>query len=76
MDQTKPNWWKGLTTEATLKEIFETRVVILDGAMGTVIQKHKLSEEDFRGRHCHVTSGWCVVTLSKQANTASTIVAW
>ena len=26
------------------------RILILDGAMGTEIQKHKLSEEDFRGK--------------------------
>ncbi len=27
----------------------EQRVLILDGAMGTMIQRHKLTEEDFRG---------------------------
>ena len=32
-----------------LKEILEQRIVILDGAMGTMIQRYKLSEEDFRG---------------------------
>ncbi len=34
------------------KELYralERRILILDGAMGTMIQKHKLSEEDFRG---------------------------
>ncbi|MFW6328153.1 MAG: homocysteine S-methyltransferase family protein, partial [Bacteroidota bacterium] len=31
------------------KEI-EKRVLVLDGAMGTMIQKYKLSEEDFRGQ--------------------------
>jgi 5-methyltetrahydrofolate--homocysteine methyltransferase len=30
---------------STLKE----RIMILDGAMGTMIQKHQLEEEDFRG---------------------------
>lgn len=29
----------------TLKQ----RIMILDGAMGTMIQKHQLEEEDFRG---------------------------
>ncbi len=32
-----------------LRELFEERIVILDGAMGTMIQKYKLEEEDFRG---------------------------
>ena len=31
-----------------LKKIFEERIVILDGAMGTMIQQHPLTEEDFR----------------------------
>ena len=29
--------------------ILQKRIVILDGAMGTMIQRHRLSEEDFRG---------------------------
>ena len=32
-----------------LKKLFEERIVILDGAMGTMIQQYKLEEEDFRG---------------------------
>lgn len=32
-----------------IKEILKERILILDGAMGTMIQKHKLEEEDFRG---------------------------
>ncbi|MGK9368759.1 methionine synthase [Melioribacter sp. Ez-97] len=32
-----------------LKDILNQRIMILDGAMGTMIQRHKLSEEDFRG---------------------------
>ena len=32
-----------------LKELLKKRVLIMDGAMGTVIQEYKLSEEDFRG---------------------------
>lgn len=35
---------------AYLRKIFEERIVILDGAMGTEIQKHKLEEEHYRGR--------------------------
>lgn len=34
---------------ATLKSLLKERVVILDGAMGTMIQDLKLSEADFRG---------------------------
>lgn len=34
---------------ATLKQIINERVLILDGAMGTMIQRYNLSEQDFRG---------------------------
>ncbi|MBX2943690.1 MAG: homocysteine S-methyltransferase family protein, partial [Cyclobacteriaceae bacterium] len=33
----------------TIKEILKKRILVLDGAMGTMIQRHNLSEEDFRG---------------------------
>jgi len=36
-------------TEAALRKLLAERIVILDGAMGTMIQSHKLSEADFRG---------------------------
>ena len=32
-----------------LKKILKERILVLDGAMGTMIQKHKLTEEDYRG---------------------------
>lgn len=32
-----------------IKEILKERILILDGAMGTMIQRHTLEEEDFRG---------------------------
>lgn len=32
-----------------LLSILEERILVLDGAMGTMIQRHKLTEEDFRG---------------------------
>src|SRR5688572_18668815 len=35
--------------EKQLREILARRVVILDGAMGTMIQTHKLDEKAFRG---------------------------
>ena len=37
------------TRGARLPEILAERIVILDGAMGTMIQRYKLSEADFRG---------------------------
>ena len=32
-----------------LIEILENRIMVMDGAMGTVIQQYKLEEKDFRG---------------------------
>ena len=37
------------TTEL-LHELLATRILILDGAMGTMIQRYKLQEADFRGQ--------------------------
>lgn len=33
----------------TLRKELENRILVLDGAMGTMIQKYKLSEKDYRG---------------------------
>ena len=33
----------------TIEQLLRERILILDGAMGTMIQRHKLSEADFRG---------------------------
>jgi 5-methyltetrahydrofolate--homocysteine methyltransferase len=38
-----------MTTYQHIKTILEKRILVLDGAMGTMIQRHKLEEEDFRG---------------------------
>ncbi|HCE35086.1 MAG TPA: methionine synthase, partial [Gammaproteobacteria bacterium] len=38
-----------MSTEQILQSLLEKRILVLDGAMGTMIQKHKLSEEDYRG---------------------------
>ncbi len=38
-------------TEKVLRKMLSERILILDGAMGTVIQSHKLDEAAFRGRH-------------------------
>jgi 5-methyltetrahydrofolate--homocysteine methyltransferase len=36
-------------TETTFARITATTHLILDGAMGTMIQRYKLTEEDYRG---------------------------
>ena len=36
-------------SENQLREILHRRIVILDGAMGTMIQARKLGEKEFRG---------------------------
>ena len=38
-----------MTTTATLDALLAKRILILDGAMGTMVQRYKLSEADFRG---------------------------
>src|SRR4051794_3247639 len=35
--------------EKILRNLLQERIVIIDGAMGTMIQQYKLSEEQFRG---------------------------
>ena len=35
--------------EAQLRDLLSKRILILDGAMGTMIQQYKLTEEDYRG---------------------------
>ncbi|MCM1128538.1 MAG: methionine synthase [Oxalobacter formigenes] len=35
--------------EAQLREILSKRIMLLDGAMGTMIQRYSLTEEDYRG---------------------------
>ncbi|GGW39839.1 homocysteine S-methyltransferase family protein [Arenibacter certesii] len=32
-----------------IQEVLKERILVLDGAMGTMIQRHKFTEEDFRG---------------------------
>jgi 5-methyltetrahydrofolate--homocysteine methyltransferase len=44
-----------------IKKLLKERILVLDGAMGTMIQRHKLEEEDFRGErfkyHKHPLKG-------------------
>ena len=48
-----------------LADLLKKRIVFLDGAMGTMIQKYKLEEVDFRKGHfaCDMCS-----SLGKEAN--------
>src|SRR3546814_285498 len=36
-------------TETLLRDLMARRILILDGATGTMIQQYKLSEQDYRG---------------------------
>lgn len=36
--------------ESELRAVLQQRIMVLDGGMGTMIQQHKLEEEDFRGK--------------------------
>jgi 5-methyltetrahydrofolate--homocysteine methyltransferase len=38
-----------MTTKDTLERLLAERILVLDGAMGTMVQRHKLTEADFRG---------------------------
>ncbi|MHA3054954.1 methionine synthase [Acinetobacter sp. ANC 4633] len=38
-----------MSTLNTLKQILSQRIMMLDGAMGTMIQQHQLQEQDYRG---------------------------
>src|SRR5687768_5899034 len=40
-------------TAQLLETLLSDRILILDGAMGTMIQRYKLSEEDVRGERFH-----------------------
>ena len=40
---------KTTTRTAQLREAVKTRILVLDGAMGTMLQRYKLSEADYRG---------------------------
>ena len=57
-------------TKTEFKELMAQRILILDGAMGTEIQKHKLSEGDFRGSlypewHIELKGNNDLLTLTK-----------
>ena len=44
-------------TKPDIRSLLKERILIIDGAMGTMIQRHKLQEADYRGErfanwHC------------------------
>ena len=41
--------WNRESRNKLLGEVVGSRIMIFDGAMGTMIQRHNLSEEDYRG---------------------------
>ncbi|MDO8654480.1 MAG: homocysteine S-methyltransferase family protein, partial [Undibacterium sp.] len=45
------------STETILRDLLARRILILDGAMGTMIQQYKLTEEDYRGERFKDFSG-------------------
>ena len=51
MTATSQNTVAGRTrdTRAALEDLLARRILIVDGAMGTMLQQHKLNEADFRG---------------------------
>ena len=38
-----------ISNKPNLADILKERILVLDGAMGTMIQEHELDESDFRG---------------------------
>ncbi len=40
-----------MSTKTSIREVLQNRVMVLDGAMGTMIQRYKLTEADYRGEH-------------------------
>ncbi|MEZ6015183.1 MAG: methionine synthase [Planctomycetota bacterium] len=48
---TTPNARSSAETAALLHDILARRILVLDGAMGTMLQRAGLVEEDFRGAH-------------------------
>jgi len=59
-----------MSTKQQLLQALEQRILILDGAMGTMIQTHKLAEGDYRGErfkdwHCDVKGNNDLLVLTQ-----------
>ncbi|ANH82705.1 5-methyltetrahydrofolate--homocysteine methyltransferase [Niabella ginsenosidivorans] len=53
-----------------IKELLEERILVLDGAMGTMIQRHRLTEADYRGGrfaqwHCDVKGNNDLLSITR-----------
>lgn len=46
------------STMAYFYRLFQERIVMFDGAMGTMIQKYRLGEEEYRGERFKVGSAF------------------
>ena len=55
-------------TRTELTNILSNRIMIIDGAMGTMIQRHKLEENDYRGERFKATDD--VIPFSKNIREA------
>jgi 5-methyltetrahydrofolate--homocysteine methyltransferase len=56
----------------SIQETLKKRILVIDGAMGTMIQRHKLSEEDYRGTrfanwHCDVKGNNDLLCITQPA---------
>ena len=51
------------SSECLLKKL-DKEIVLLDGAMGTMIQQHKLEEKDFRNEALQITQILCKATTT------------
>jgi 5-methyltetrahydrofolate--homocysteine methyltransferase len=56
----------------TIQQCLEERILVIDGAMGTMIQRHKLTEEDYRGErfknwHCDVKGNNDLLSITQPA---------
>ena len=49
---------------AALKAAAQERILIIDGAMGTMIQRYKFDEATFRGRALPATASPCRATTT------------
>ncbi|TKG93458.1 methionine synthase [Puteibacter caeruleilacunae] len=59
-----------MSTKNNIREELKNRILVLDGAMGTMIQRYKLQEEDYRGErfkdwHCDLKGNNDLLSLSR-----------
>jgi 5-methyltetrahydrofolate--homocysteine methyltransferase len=55
---------------SNIREALQKRILVIDGAMGTMIQRHKLTEADYRGErfanwHCDVKGNNDLLSITK-----------